>query len=87
MKLEPVKFTKPKSLLKSPKSIGQLTMWGCGGMAYFNFFSTLNLSPGLQFGLSGVVPMAALIGYLLLKPGAGRSADSETSANWPDDYP
>jgi hypothetical protein len=75
MKLEPVKFTKPKSPLKSPKSIGQLMMWGCGGMAYFNFFSTLNLSPGLQFGLSGVVPMAALIGYLLLKPGAGRSKD------------
>ncbi len=71
MKFDPVKFTKPKS----PKSIGQLMMWGCGGMAYFNFFSTLNLSPGLQFGLSGVVPMAALIGYFLLKPGAGKSAD------------
>jgi hypothetical protein len=74
MKLEPVKFTKPKS----PKSIGQLMMWGCGGMAYFNFFSTLNLSPGLQFGLSGVVPMAALIGYLLLKPSVKHPDDSET---------
>jgi hypothetical protein len=79
MKLEPVKFTKSKSPLKSPKSIGQLMMWGCGGMAYFNFFSTLNLSPGLQFGLSGVLPMAALIGYLFLKPGAGRSEDESSS--------
>jgi hypothetical protein len=66
------------SNVKSPKSIGQLMMWGCGGMAYFNFFSTLNLSPGLQFGLSGVVPMAALIGYLLLKPDSSKSDDSET---------
>jgi hypothetical protein len=72
--MKPIKFTKPKS----PKSIGSLMMWGCGGMAYFNFFSTLNLSPGLQFGLSGVVPMAALIGYLLLKPDHSKSDDSGT---------
>ncbi len=64
-----MKFSK----VKSPKSIGHLMLWGCGGMAYFNFFSTLNLSPGLQFGLSGVVPMAALIGYFLLKPGVGKA--------------
>jgi hypothetical protein len=73
-----MKFAKVKSPLKSPKSIGQLMMWGCGGMAYFNFFSTLNLSPGLQFGLSGVVPMAALIGYFLLKPSVSNPDDSET---------
>ncbi len=71
MKLADIKFAKPKA----PKSIGHLMLWGGGGMAYFNFFSTLNLSPGLQFGLSGVVPMAALIAYFLLKPEVGKAED------------
>ncbi|MBE9029507.1 hypothetical protein IQ266_06990 [filamentous cyanobacterium LEGE 11480] len=57
---------KPSTNFKSPKAIGQMMVWSCVGMAYFNFFSSLNLSAGLQFGLSGVLPMAALIGYLLM---------------------
>ncbi|NJN48927.1 MAG: hypothetical protein HC805_02905 [Alkalinema sp. RL_2_19] len=57
---------KPKRT-NSRKAIGQMMIWSCVGMAYFNFFSSLNLSPGLQLGLSGVLPMAALIGYLLVK--------------------
>jgi hypothetical protein len=52
--------------MKSPrKSLGKLMLWGCAGLAYFNLFSSLDVEPGLQFGLSGVLPMAALIVYFL----------------------
>jgi hypothetical protein len=65
--------------MKSRQSIGKLMLWGCGGLAYFNFFSGLDVSPGLQFGLSGVIPMAVLIVYLLRqKPGDGGDRDEES---------
>lgn len=63
MKLDDLK---PKGT--SRKAIGQMMLWSLAGLAYFNFFSSLNVSPGLQFGLSGVAPMAALIIYLMIKP-------------------
>ncbi len=53
--------------IKSGKTIGQMMIWSCVGMAYFNFFSSLNISPGLQFGLSGSLPIAALLAYRWLK--------------------
>jgi hypothetical protein len=53
--------------MKSRKSLGKAMLWSLGGLAYFNFFSSLDVGPGLQFGLSGVLPMAALIVYFLLK--------------------
>jgi hypothetical protein len=53
---------------KAPKTVAQSMIWACAGMAYFNLFSSLDVDPALQFGLSGVLPMAVLIGYLLFKP-------------------
>jgi hypothetical protein len=49
------------------QAVGKAMLWGLGGLAYFNFFSSLDVEPGLQFGLSGVLPMAALIVYFLIK--------------------
>jgi hypothetical protein len=50
---------------KSRKSASKLVLWAGAGLAYFNLFSSLDVGPGLQLGLSGVVPMAALIVYFL----------------------
>lgn len=54
--------------IKSRKTIGQMMIWSCVGMAYFNFFSSLDMSPGLQFGLSASLPIAILLVYRWLKP-------------------
>jgi hypothetical protein len=69
--------------IKSRKTIGQMMIWSCVGMAYFNFFSSLNVSPGLQFGLSGVLPMTALIGYLLLRSWPSLTMPSPTKRESP----
>lgn len=66
---------KPKKA-NSRKAIGQMMLWSLAGMAYFNFFSSLNLSPGLQFGLSGVLPMGALVVYLLMRKPNKASEDT-----------
>jgi hypothetical protein len=58
---------------KAPKTVAQSMIWACAGMAYFNLFSSLELDPALQLGLSGVLPMAALIAYLLFKPNPPKS--------------
>jgi hypothetical protein len=42
-----------------------MMMWSLVGLAYFNLFSSLDVEPGLQLGLSGVLPMVGLILYLL----------------------
>jgi hypothetical protein len=51
--------------IKTRKSATKMVLWAGAGLAYFNLFSSLDVGPGLQFGLSGVVPMAALIVYFL----------------------
>ncbi len=44
---------------------GFLLIWACGGMAYFNAFSSLDLSPMLQAGLALVPLQVGVIVYLL----------------------
>jgi hypothetical protein len=51
--------------MKSRKTVGRMMMWSLVGLAYFNLFSSLDVEPGLQLGLSGVLPMVGLILYLL----------------------
>jgi hypothetical protein len=51
--------------MKSRKTLGRMMMWSLVGLAYFNLFSSLDVAPGLQLGLSGVLPMVGLILYLL----------------------
>jgi hypothetical protein len=51
--------------MKSRKTVGRMMIWSLVGLAYFNLFSSLEVEPGLQLGLSGVLPMVGLILYLL----------------------
>jgi hypothetical protein len=51
--------------MKSRKTVGRMMMWSLVGLAYFNLFSSLDVEPGLQLGLSGVLPMLGLLLYLL----------------------
>jgi hypothetical protein len=51
----------------APKNVkgGYLLIWACGGMAYFNAFSSLDLSPMLQAGLALVPLQVGVIVYFL----------------------
>lgn len=45
------------------KQLGHLMLWACGGMAYFNAFSSLNLPTSAAFLLAG---LPVLLGCLWL---------------------
>jgi hypothetical protein len=64
--------------MKSRKTVGRMMMWSLVGLAYFNLFSSLEVGPGLQLGLSGVLPMVGLILYLLRQQkDAGAQGESD----------
>ncbi len=49
------------------KQIGNLMIYFCVGMAYFNAFSTLNLESSLDPKLSGLIALGPIVLFILWK--------------------